>query len=442
MHREELQSFVRTAEADLASVRSSLLIIAQTGDASDLGVLHAGLSHVKTEAQRISQPGIAGLASDCEAVLSVLGQDESARSQATYRALDLVAAIEAELLNIPIRSGDFLEDVSGFVDSSFAELVPRKNEPVVPEPDDDEQFEIDDETLEIFRSEADELLANIGNAIGQLRSSPGDQKALWEMRRNAHTFKGAAGIVGLTAASVVAHRMEDLLDKMVELRREAAPHVVDFLNASYCNLNDIVAAKTAGGSAELDEQYEKVMEWLSSGEIAKDETPSEQPTAPAAAPEAVERVEVVKPVSTPIVRVSLERLDELLRISHNLAINRAAVAEGFADFTSGDRSSIDPKSRLNALFEIGKRLTGEMQEKLLRIRMVKFGTLETRLSRAVHITSLDENKKATLVIEDPDVEIDTLVIDASEPLLHLLKALFAFQSPRPRRPSANLKPER
>jgi len=64
----------------------------------------------------------------------------------------------------------------------------------------------------------------------------------------------------------------------------------------------------------------------------------------------------------------------------------------------------------------------DIQTKLLRIRMVKFGTLETRLGRAINVTCLDENKKAALEIENGEVEIDTQVIDSLiEPLLHLLK---------------------
>jgi len=59
-----------------------------------------------------------------------------------------------------------------------------------------------------------------------------------------------------------------------------------------------------------------------------------------------------------------------------------------------------------------------------------------RLERAVNVTCQDEGKKAVVVITDPDVEVDTLVIDALiEPLLHLLKnaVVHGIESPERRR---------
>jgi len=46
----------------------------------------------------------------------------------------------------------------------------------------------------------------------------------------------SAGIVGLSEASSTAHRMEDLLDKMVELRVEASTDILEFLDASAMHL--------------------------------------------------------------------------------------------------------------------------------------------------------------------------------------------------------------
>jgi len=68
--------------------------------------------------------------------------------------------------------------------------------------------------------------------------------------------------------------------------------------------------------------------------------------------------------------------------------------------------------------------------------MVRFGTLETRLSRAVHVTCQEEGKRASVYLADPDIEIDTQIIDAMiEPLLHLLKnaVVHGIESPDTRR---------
>jgi len=428
MDREKLQTFVLAAEDDLASVRSSLLIVAQACDASDLTVPRRTLAWLKTEASANEMPAIVDLCMECEASLDNLASADKLSPAAVHATLDIVARIEAAVWAVPMNSDDFLSDVSGFVDATFDEFLPARPpaEPI------DEEFEIDEETLDIFRSEADDLLANIAENLRVLSSSTLDQNAIWDIRRNAHTFKGAAGIVGMKEASEIAHRMEDLLDKIVEMRREAVPQVIDFLGASASRLSLIVAAKNTDEDApDLEDQYAEAMACVcSNGDPESTSQNDNLPETPVPA-----QSDAVRSTTTPIVRVSLDRLDELIKISRSLIVNRSALAERFAEFSTGGADS-NALTRLDSIFEAQRNLTDEMQAKLLQIRMVKFGTLETRLSRTVNMTCDDEKKKAVLEIENGDVEIDTQVIDALiEPLLHLLKnaVVHGIESPDTRR---------
>lgn len=431
MDLENLQTFIRSAGNDLASIRSSLLVMAQNGDASGLAVSRHCLARLRAGAGQHGQSTIADLVSECDSSFEGMTGNETPPPDSIFRALDIVARIEATLWDLSDNTDDFPTDVAGFVDASFDKLAPTAAGPP------DEQFEIDDETLDIFRSEAEELLANIALNLPLLRDRPADQDVLWEIRRNAHTFKGAAGIVGMREASQIAHRMEDLLDKMVEMRRDAVPQLVDFLEGSSKNLNDMVAARnTAANAGELNRLYSNVQAWLSSDAQPTTDRArrtattdaSDAGTAPSATP--------VTSTPTPIVRVSLDRLDELLKISRSLVINQSALAERFAEIAATANLDAEARTRVESLFDTGHRLTDEMHLKLLRIRMVKFGMLETRLNRAVHSTCLDENKRATVELENGDLEVDTQVIDALvEPLLHLLKnaVVHGIEPPETRR---------
>ncbi|MEP6788792.1 MAG: Hpt domain-containing protein, partial [Acidobacteriota bacterium] len=417
MDRQKVQSFIKSAGVDLSSVRSSLLIAAQIGDMSDLMGSRHSLARLKTEAAEIGLSAVADMAADCEAALCQLAGTKSASPHQANAALDAVARIEAALWNTPLQSSDFLTDVSEFVDASFDELVPppkEAHELAVTE------FEIDEETLEVFRSEADELLANIVNDLRILSASPDDKNALWDIRRNAHTFKGAAGIVGLKNAAEVAHRMEDLLDKVVETGREPTPPVVEFLILSSGHLASIVAAKDGDDDGSLEKHYADLMATISApkSEDVKPEVVHESTEAAAKPVQA----EPARTTVTPVVRVSLDRLDELVGISRDLLENRADVAQYFAALGLGSGGDSHALAKLVLLFGAQRQMIEEIQAKLLHIRMVKFGTLETRLGRAINVTCLDENKKAALEIDNGDVEIDTQVIDSLiEPLLHLLK---------------------
>lgn len=430
MDRDILQQFVSTAAADLASVRSSLLVAQQTGE-SDLVAAGRTLAAIRELAFTNMQPALAVMLSDCESALSVFA-DSDRSAHAAAKSLDLIAGIEAALLSIPLTSPDFLPNVGDFVDSSFDDLLPRLRvtdpERVQdPEPD---AFEIDEESLDIFREEAHDLLANIDGGLKTLAATPADQNALWEIRRNAHTFKGAAGIVGMNDASKIAHRMEDLLDKLTELRREPTPEAVDFLVRSAIRLNSLVRFGVADASeAGDDDGFHAAFKGLSAAASPASPVLTHLPEASSA-----QHIEAIKPANGPVVRVSLERLDDLLRISNSLVINRSALAERFAELDGTE--SIHGVEKLEELFEIGRRLTGEMQDKVMQIRMVKFSTLETRLARAVNVTSIDEGKKAVVEIENGETEIDTQHIDALiEPLLHLLKnaVVHGIETPDTRR---------
>lgn len=423
------------AEDDLASVRSSLLIVAQTGDASDLDVPRRNLARLKAASLSNEMPAIEKLCSECEELIEQFSLTGKISPGAAYAALDVVARIEAAVWDVPMRNEDFLADIAGFIESSFDDLMPQKGhvaEPAI------EEFEIDEETLDIFRSEADELLSNIAENLGALSESPGDQNALWEIRRNAHTFKGAAGIVGLTDASEVAHRMEDMLDKMVETRCEAAPPILSFLVASSKRLTAITAAKSFDEDGDLDRLYSEAMACLAASEGGESQT-----ARPVDETQPTPRPDTSKSTTTPIVRVSLDRLDELIKISRSLLVNRSAIEERLAETGVLDQQPTEVIEKLASLFEAQKLLSNEIQTKLLRIRMVKFGTLETRLGRNVNVTCTDEGKKAALEIEHGEVEIDTQDIDALiEPMLHLLKnaVVHGIESPETRRMIG--KPER
>ncbi len=438
MDREKPQTFVLAAEADLASIRSSLLILTQSGDATDITVTRRHLARLNAQATASQLPGIAELCSECEASLDNFPNTDTISPAAVYAALDIVARIEAAVW----QSDDFLFDVAGLVDASFDKFI-LHNESVELSTAKEEEFEIDEETLDIFRSEADELLTNIADGLCTLSTSQGDQIALWDVRRAAHTFKGAAGIVGLKEASEIAHRMEDILDRVVEMRREAVPQVVNHLKKCADRLNSIVAARDLDENTEdIDHQYVDVMSWLSSPVIADSDI---QPNSDDLPDKAVQsRLDSVKTTTTPIVRVSLDRLDELIKISRSLLVNRSAIAERFTEYSTGTGGGgADSLAILESLFDAQRNLTDEIQAKLLHIRMVRFGNLETRLSRTVHLTCVDENKKAILVIENGEVEIDTQIIDALvEPLLHLLKnaVVHGIESPDTRRMIG--KPER
>ncbi|MBM3724108.1 MAG: chemotaxis protein CheA [Acidobacteria bacterium] len=68
------------------------------------------------------------------------------------------------------------------------------------------------------------------------------------------------------------------------------------------------------------------------------------------------------------------------------------------------------------------RLTGESEDKLMRMRMVPLGSMAGRLHRAVRVASTHCSKPARLVIEGEWIELDKTVLEQiAGPLEHLLR---------------------
>lgn len=73
---------------------------------------------------------------------------------------------------------------------------------------------LEQEMLKEFLIEAKELLEELDNNFVILESKPNDSDLINEIFRSVHTIKGGAGMVGNEKLQTVAHRMEDILNKI------------------------------------------------------------------------------------------------------------------------------------------------------------------------------------------------------------------------------------
>src|SRR5690606_28861533 len=152
-------------------------------------------------------------------------------------ALDAVSTLESHLNPLAIGEESLVEDVDLSIDQSFDRMLGVDDRAAPTEKEDGYSggFEIDDELREIFAEEAESLLGTMDEHLDQLAMDPQNKNALWEIRRSAHTLKGSAGIVGLTAASEMAHRIEDLLDRLAETDAAPPPQIIPtLLTATEC----------------------------------------------------------------------------------------------------------------------------------------------------------------------------------------------------------------
>ncbi|MAL98807.1 MAG: hybrid sensor histidine kinase/response regulator [Alteromonadaceae bacterium] len=134
-----------------------------------------------------------------------------AKGQADYEVADLIEraetlasgqqeAVDPEVAEIPVLTGQEVptetgEDAGpGVVDDSL----------------------VDEEILEIFAEEAQEVLEAISEYLPKLQQSWDDQNALAEIRRGFHTLKGSGRLVGATTIGELAWSVENLLNRIID----------------------------------------------------------------------------------------------------------------------------------------------------------------------------------------------------------------------------------
>ena len=409
------------------------------------------------------------------------------------------------------------------------------------------------ELREAFNEEAEDHLSNIARLLAHLDKNPNDKEQLSELRRIVHTLKGAAATVGIAQMTDLSHRMEDLLDHIDEVGASVSRPVMDLMFDSADALTDSLQTEisaervnsilsrydtvlVAGDSNQIEQpdtvdilQFESVGKPKSatstdSGQAeTKPVVEAEAIPEPVVAQQSDEAVPAAIRTTSEVVRVPLERLDDLTRLTSEFVITRTTLEQRINDLTryineiapslerlqrisarldtdyqelsyasqnvgfieslagaatngkpiarvaigggGGDNGNELPSSFLPSEFDalefdrytelymlsrelsettsdirtthndlrslLGDfdsiltrqgRVSSEVQDKLMRTRMVPLSTIVTRLQRAVRVVARKRNKLADLIIEGEHIELDKKVLeDIADPLLHLLR---------------------
>lgn len=86
-----------------------------------------------------------------------------------------------------------------------------------------------DELLQIYFSEADELLQSIEKSTMALEADPQDKSVVNEIFRAVHTIKSSSAMVGLNGLSEHAHLLENLLEKLRSQQMPITRNLISFL---------------------------------------------------------------------------------------------------------------------------------------------------------------------------------------------------------------------
>ncbi|MBU0516805.1 MAG: chemotaxis protein CheA [Proteobacteria bacterium] len=342
----------------------------------------------------------------------------------------------------------------------------------------------------------DEALTQIGDALGALARDPQDAAALAALPRAMSDLHYQAGTSGFPEIEQKAAERLAVATRAERGRTTVEGTVLDDFFTAYLDLSRMVDAVRSGAMAPAGappaepprdklvgeilveekvatpEQVEAALKAQDSGRrplgrilteagLAEPEAVAkglqiqakgrqplgkilvEDQLVPAEAVEEAARKQK-KPKAAPVaetIRVEHAKLDSLMNLIGELIINRnrfSMILKMVADEV--DLAEIG--AQLAETTTAMGRISDELQDTIMKVRMVPVKNVFNRMPRLVRDLSMQSGKKVNLVIEGEETELDKTVIEEiSDPLVHLLRNAVDHGLEAPEQRAAADKPE-
>jgi len=101
--------------------------------------------------------------------------------------------------------------------------------------------DIDDELIDIFLEEAEELLENCEHTIDEIKNTPNSTEHIQQLQRNMHTLKGGARMADLTPVGDLTHNLESLVVMVSDRKVDADKILFNLLQESLDVLTNMLA---------------------------------------------------------------------------------------------------------------------------------------------------------------------------------------------------------
>jgi two-component system chemotaxis sensor kinase CheA len=322
------------------------------------------------------------------------------------------------------------------------------------------------EYAQSFYTECKEHIENIESGVLELERTPGDLDKINELFRPFHTIKGMAGFLNLKDIQALTHEVETLLDLGRKGKLQVTPPIIDLifetLDVLKVQLNSIgqylaqpndqqipqppineiirrihfaaqgtmipavmPVSDKPGGKKPIGEILTEngsvapaVVEFALQQQKAGDNKPVGNILTSMGAVSARDVSKALRQqnnteVQDTVVRVDTVKLDSLVNLVGELVIIQTQV----------EQNPVSKQSpQLLRLIEQVSKITRDVQEVAMSMRMVPLTQTFHKMGRVVRDLSHKINKKIDFQIEGEDTELDKNVIqELSDPLMHMIR---------------------
>ncbi|HEY6941861.1 hybrid sensor histidine kinase/response regulator, partial [Dokdonella sp.] len=394
-----------------------------------------------------------------------------------------------------------------------------------------EAADADDDLLDIFVTESEDILDHADSVVASLRESPHDRAPIVALQRDLHTLKGGARMAGLAPIGDLSHAMESLVDAVSDGRLVVDRTAVESLERGFDRLHVLVQRVAQRKSIAMPINAIARFEALVAGEgLGGADTPAvvhAVHAAEAAAPASAEATAAQAPKPVPrhltamdqedverapqeMIRVRSELLDSLVNFAGEVSIYRSRLEQQISNFRFNlvefeqtvsrlreqlrkleieteaqiiaryqreqhdSSSTFDPLEldRFSQLQQLSRalgesvsdlvsiqgildeqtrqsetlllqqsRVSSELQEGLMRTRMVPFDSLVPNLRRTLRQAAQEVGKRAQLKVDGAHGEMDRNLLERMKaPFEHMLRNALAHGIEKPDERTAAGKP--
>src|SRR5258707_5611561 len=272
--------------------------------------------------------------------------------------------------------------------------------------------------LQSFREETDEGLTQMEQSLLALETHPEDRELISSLFRAAHTIKGNASLLEFDALARFLHNVEDLLDLCRNRTVVLTQEMINILLQAVDALRQM-AKRAVDGKESLLPEHEALSLRLAdvNAEFKTAEASGAQESSASSYPES-STGSIISKTAVQNLRVDIGKLDRMLNLTVEFAIaqgRQRRMLEEKISQEAGGRELLESHHGLEALFL-------ELQELVMKIRMVPVGPTFHRFARSVRDAARKSGKLARMLVVGDDVEVDTTILEhIHDPLMHMIR---------------------
>ncbi|MHB2062911.1 hybrid sensor histidine kinase/response regulator [Pseudomonas monsensis] len=453
-------------------------------NAAPLSSLQRDLHTLKGGARMAEVAAIADLAQELESLYEGLVDRRYSHSDALGRLL-LKSHAQLALLLDQLQSHQPLNPAQELI-GAIRELRQGQplGEAPLPTADHDSAAH-DPELLEIFLEEGFDIIENSGAALLRWQAEPGNRQEVETLLRDLHTLKGGARMVEIGPIGDLAHELEYLYESLSTGALQPSAELFALVQRGHDRLAQMLDGVRAGQPCPPADRLISAIQNFSHPATVETPPvlplPAKTEPAPPAADAGADMVKVSAELLDELVNLAgetsifrgrieqqvsdaqtalnemettIERMrDQLRRLdteTQGRILSRQQVDADHLGYEEFDPLEMDRHSQLQqlsrALFESASdlldlketldrrnhdaenllqqqgRINTELQEGLMRTRMVPFERMLPRLKRIVRQVAEELNKDVAFIIDNAEGEMDRNVLERmAAPLEHMLR---------------------